>query len=165
MMIARVFKHLIYPDWWWRRHLPESVLRHIQEKVAEAEIGHGGEIRIAVEASLDLLPLSRGISARDRALDVFANLRVWDTEANNGVLLYVLLADRDVEIVADRDIARRVDQAEWEAICREMEALFRAGRHEEALLRGAHRIGELLSALYPGGEKTANQLPDAPVLL
>lgn len=164
-MIARVLKHLIYPDWWWRRHLPESTLRRLQATVSEAETGHGGEIRVAVEASLDLMPLLRGVSAHDRALDVFASLRVWDTEANNGVLLYVLLADRDVEIVADRGIARQVAHADWEAICREMEALFRAGRHEEALLLGARRIGERLAALYPGGEKTANQLPDAPALI
>jgi len=164
-MIARLFQHLLFPDWWRRRPLPEAALRRVQAAVAAAELGHGGEIRIAVEASLDPVSLLRGVTARDRAVEVFSRLRVWDTEANNGVLLYVLLADRDVEIVADRGIARAVSQAEWEAICQAMEALFRAGRHEQALLSGARAIGELLARCYPDGEKTANQLPDRPAML
>jgi uncharacterized membrane protein len=164
-MIARVFRHLFYPDWWWRRRLPAAALSRIESAVAGAESGHVGEIRVAVEASLDLRPLFHGMTARDRAIEVFSELRVWDTEENNGVLLYVLLADRDVEIVADRGIARRVAQAEWEAICQDMEALFRDGRHEEALSLGARRIGDRLAAAYGSGGKAANQLPDRPALV
>lgn len=164
-MFRRVIRHLLLPDWWRRRRLPEAALRRIEAEVVAAEAGHGSELRVVVEASLDLAALLRGTSARSRALEVFASMGVWDTEENNGVLLYVLLADRDVEIVADRGVARRVAQAEWEAICRDMETLFRAGRHEEALLAGVRRIGERLVVLYPGGGKAANQLPDRPVLL
>lgn len=164
-MIARLFRHLMFPDWWRRRHLPEAALHRIQSAVAKAENGHGSELRVAVEASLDALSLLRGVTARERAVEVFSRLRVWDTEENNGVLLYVLLADRDVEIVADRGVAERVPQAEWEQVCQAMEGLFRAGRHEEALLSGAARVGDMLAALYPAGGKTTNQLPDRPAML
>ncbi|MFA5082271.1 MAG: TPM domain-containing protein [Hydrogenophilaceae bacterium] len=164
-MFARIFRHLIFPDWWWRRKLPEAALHRIQSAVASAEKGHSAEIRIAVEATLELPALLRGELARERAVEVFSRLRVWDTEENNGVLLYVLLADHDVEIVADRGVAKRVAQSEWEVICREMEALFRTERQEEALLAGVRLIGERLSALYPDGGKPANQLPDRPAML
>lgn len=165
MMLGRLIRHLLLPDWWRRRRLHAAALQRIRAAVAEAESGRGGELRVAIEASLELAALLRGTSARARALEVFASLEVWDTEENNGVLLYVLLADRDVEIVVDRGIARRVAQAEWEAICQDMEALFRAGRHEEALLTGVRQIGALLAVIYPVGGEAANQLPDSPVLL
>ncbi len=164
-MLKRLFKHLILPAWWWQRKLPLPSLRHIEDAVGAAESGHSGEVRVAVETSLDLGELLQGMSARERAIEVFASLRVWDTEDNNGVLLYVLLADRDVEIVADRGIAARVAQSEWEVICQAMETQFRLGRHEEALLTGVKLIGEKLAAAYPGGEKFANQLPNKPVVI
>jgi uncharacterized membrane protein len=164
-MISRVLKHLVWPDWWQRRYLPEAALDRVKERVVEAERAHDGEIRVAVEASLDLPTLLRGVTARERAVEVFSRLRVWDTEANNGVLLYVLLADRDVEIVADRGVARLVLPSEWEQICHEMEGLFREGKHEAALLLGTGRIGEILTRVYPEEEKQANQLPDRPAVL
>ena len=164
-MIVRLFRHLLFPDWWLRRYLPDAALSRIADEVAAAEVGHSGEIRVAVEGSLDLLPLLHAVSARDRAVDVFAVQRVWDTEENNGILLYVLLADRDVEIVVDRGIAKQVPPSEWEAICQEMEALFRQGRQEEALALGVRRVGARLAALYGDSTKTANQLPDRPSLL
>lgn len=164
-MIARIFRHLAFPDWWWRRHLSEATLARIQKAVEQAEQGHSGEIRVAVEASLEPGALLRGVTARERALEVFSSLRVWDTEENNGVLLYVLLADRDVEIVADRGVARAVAQAEWETICQEMEARFRADQPEQALTSGALRIGGRLRSLFPATGNSANQLPDRPVLL
>lgn len=164
-MIKRLFKHLILPAWWWQRTLPLESLRRIEEAVGQVERGHSGEVRVAVETSLDLGELLRSKSARERAVEVFSALGVWDTEDNNGVLLYVLLADRDVEIVADRGIAARVAQPEWEAICQAMEIQFRLGQHEEALLTGVKLIGEKLAAAYPGGEKLANQLSNKPVVL
>lgn len=164
-MIARMSKHLAFPNWWWRRMLSEPALARVQEAVAHAERGHSGEICVVVETSLDLAALLRGTTARERALEVFARQRVWDTEDNNGVLLYVLLADRDVEIVADRGVARRVDQAEWEAICQEMEALFRLRQGEAALTSGVTRVGAQLARLYPEGGKSANELPDRPIVL
>lgn len=164
-MLLRILRHLAFPDWWWRRRLSAAALARIQAAVARAEAGHGGEIRVAVETGLDLPSLLRGMTARERAVAAFSSLRVWDTEENNGVLLYVLLADRDVEIVADRGIARQIVQADWEHICLEMEGLFRAGQHEDALLAGVRLIGDKLVRLYPDSEKAANQLPDKPALL
>src|SRR5687767_441551 len=104
-----------------RRAFPAHDLQAIEKAIAKSEKRHGGEIRFAVEAALDVPALLRGQSAHGRALEVFSELRVWDTEANNGVLIYLLLADRDVEIVADRGVNRRVGPQGWEAACREME--------------------------------------------
>jgi uncharacterized membrane protein YgcG len=165
MDILRVLKHLLYPDWLGRRAFPPAAMAHIEAAIAASEARHRGEIRFAVEPNLPLLPLLRGQSARDRALEVFAQLRVWDTEENNGVLIYLLLADRDVEILADRGPARLVQPADWEGICRKMEARFRAGRYEEGVLLGIAEIDRRLARLYPRVEEDANELPDRPVRL
>jgi uncharacterized membrane protein len=155
---------LAYPDWWFWRRLPVPAIGRIERAVAESETLHCGEIRVVIEASLDWVPLLRAQSARARALEVFALERVWDTEANNGILIYLLLADRDVEIVADRGMAEVVPHAHWEAICREMEARFGAGRYENALLYGVREVGALLAAHYPRSADTvdSNELPDRP---
>ena len=114
-----------------------------------------GEIRFAIETSLAPLHVSRTISApRARALEVFAHLRVWDTEHNNGVLIYVQLADRDVEIVADRGFEGRVSPAEWEAVCRLMEEHFRAGRFKAGSIAGVDAIGDLLARHFPGATRS-----------
>ncbi len=164
-MLLRTIRHLAAPNWWLFKHLPKCALDHVEAAVAEAERGLGGELRVAVEASLGLGDLLAGKSARQRALEVFSLLRVWDTEDNNGVLLYVLLADRDVEIVADRGVARQISDEQWEPVCREMEALFQVGRQEEALLAGTTAIGDRLRALAHPSEKQGNQLPNRPTLL
>jgi uncharacterized membrane protein len=126
---------------------------------------HNGQIRFAVEAALDIRPLLCNQSARARAIDVFSFLRVWDTEHNNGVLVYLLLADRDVEIVADRGISRHVVPEEWEQICRNMERSFREGRFEEGVLAGIRAVSAHLTRHHPGQGKRQNELPDAPVVL
>ena len=140
-------------------------MRAIEEAIRASEATHHGQIRFAVEAALDVLPLLRNQSARGRAIDVFSLLRVWDTEHNNGVLIYLLLADRDVEIVADRGISSRVGQDEWERICREMEHAFREGRFEEGVLEGIRAVSAHLARYYPGQDKRRNELPDSPVVL
>ncbi len=140
-------------------------MRAIEESIRASEATHHGQIRFAVEAALDLLPLLRNQSARGRAIDVFSLLRVWDTEHNNGVLIYLLLADRDVEIVADRGVSRLVAPAAWERICREMERAFRDRRFEEGVLAGIEAVGAHLVRHYPGASKRPNELPDAPVVL
>jgi uncharacterized membrane protein len=114
---------------------------------------------------MDTTSLLRGLSAREHALDVFSALKVWDTEHNNGVLIYLLLADRDVEIVADRGIHGRVGADGWEAICREMEGAFRAGNFESGVLQGIGRVSEFLQAHFPKDHDGANELPDRPVVL
>jgi len=165
MSLARVIRHLATPAWRRRQLFPSASLKRIEEAIKAAERTHRGEIRFAVESALDIVPLLRGVSARARALDVFANLRVWDTEENNGVLIYLLLADRDVEIIADRGVHMRVGAAGWESVCREMEKRFRAGRFEEAVLYGIAQVSEHLVRHFPGPDRRGDELPDKPVLL
>ena len=108
----------------------------IEQAIAASEREHSGEVRFAVEPALDTSALLAGESARERAIEVFSLLRLWDTDQRNGVLIYLLLADRDIEIVADRGVAAKVDASEWEAICREMEASLRSGDYGAAVVRG-----------------------------
>ncbi|HEY5993546.1 MAG TPA: TPM domain-containing protein [Gallionellaceae bacterium] len=167
MRISRLMKHLSTGRAAVRRVFPPSTLDAIEHAIREAEIRHSGQIRFAVEASLELSPLLAGQTAQQRAVDMFSRLRVWDTEHNNGVLIYLLLADRDVEIVADRGVHAKLGRETWETICREMEAAFRADKFEEGVLAGIHRVGEHLARHYPhpAGTEKANELPDRPVLL
>ena len=127
MDLSRILRHLFATMWSVRRAFPPSALDAIERTIGETEAMHEGQIRFAVEHALDLPQLLAGMSARARAVDVFSHLRVWDTEHNNGVLIYLLLADRDVEIVADRGIYLRVDEG-WEAICHRMEERFQEMR-------------------------------------
>jgi uncharacterized membrane protein len=137
----------------------------IKGAVARGEKRHGGELRFAVEASLPLSCLVAGKSARDRAVDVFAHLRVWDTEHNSGVLIYVLLADRRVEIVADRGINAMVENGVWNSICAKMQQAFGAGRFEDGAVAGIAAISDLLARHFPAGSSNPNELPDEPVVL
>jgi len=130
-----------------------------------AEAGQRGEIRFVVEGPLPFADVWHGRTARQRAADLFGRLGVWDTEENSGVLIYVQLVDRQVEILADRGIAARVAQAEWEAICRRMETAFAAGDYRDGALAAIRRTGELLGEYFPAGAKNPNELPDLPVLL
>lgn len=160
MDIKRVFKHLLYPPWLARRAFPDAAMDRIEAAVTASERLHHGEIRFAVEGALDLGLLLRGISARQRAISLFAELGVWDTEANNGVLIYLLLAERDVEIVADRGFEGRVSAAQWASICREMEAKFAGGEFEAGALSGIERIHALLRAHFPASASESNGNPD-----
>lgn len=145
--------------------MPAPVLARIEQAIAQSEMRHGGQIRFVVEHALDAGSLLRGVSARERALEVFSALKVWDTEHNNGVLIFLLLADHDVEIVADRGIHARVGAPAWESICREMEAAFRDGQFELGVIRGIGRVSSLLEAHFPPTRQGANELPDRPVVL
>lgn len=165
MSLSRLFRHLMSPHWRVRRLFPPAALARIEQAIAQSETRHGGQIRFAVEHALDTVSLLRGLSARERALDVFSALKVWDTEHNNGVLIYLLLADHDVEIIADRGIHGRVGGEGWETICREMENAFREGNFEQGVLGGIERVSSLLAAHYPSGHRGRNELPDRPVVL
>jgi uncharacterized membrane protein len=135
--------------WSVRRTFPARTMDAIEAAIRQSEAGHAGQIRFAVEHSLDLPELLRGLTARERAIDAFSHLRVWDTEHNNGVLIYVQLVSRHIDIVADRGVARKVEQAEWNAVCREMEQAFRRGAFEEGALAAIGRISALLATHYP----------------
>ena len=162
---ARLVLHLGTPSWLVRRRFPASALAAIEAAIAAGEERHEAEIRFVVEGALDPRAILRGVTPRARAIDVFSELRVWDTEHNNGVLIYLLLADRDVEIVADRGVAAKIPAAEWEAICREMEKHLRAGSYGDAAVAGIRATSELLARHFPLRGPRHGEQPDEPVVL
>lgn len=161
----RWIRHLFLDDLALRRAFPAAALEAVARAVAEQEKRHRGELRVAIEGGLPIQALVAGRSARERALEHFTRLRVWDTEDNAGVLVYLLLADHRVEIVADRGIHARVGEAAWEAICGAMQREFAAGRYEEGMRTGLSAISDLLARHFPAGNANPNELPDAPVVL
>ncbi len=165
MNFKRLLRHWFTTDLTRRRAFPTHVLNAIEEQIRASEKQHGGEIRFAIETALDGPALWQEIPARHHAIDVFAQLRVWDTQHNNGVLILVLLADRDVEIVADRGYRGRVSDAAWESVCRAMEAEFRAGRFETGVIKGIQAITSIIAPLFPPQPHDRNELPDRPALL
>jgi uncharacterized membrane protein len=169
MQIARLLRHVAATHWRTRMQFPAATLDAIEEAIKRTEAAHGGEIRFAIETALPPLHVLNNVTPRSRALDVFSHLRVWDTAANNGVLIYVQMADRIVEIVADRGSSERVSQAEWEAVCRLMEGHFRAGRFQAGSIAGVEAVGNLLARHFPPSAARLpvphNQLPDRPTLL
>ena len=149
-----------------RRHFPPATLDAIQHAIAASEHRHFGEIVFAVEGSLSFAQVTRGLSARQRARDVFARLRVWNTEYNTGALVYILLADHAIEIVADRGVAAKVAESDWLPICALMQKHFRAGEYESGAIAGVDAISQLLARHFPAsGEPNPDELPDRPVLL
>jgi uncharacterized membrane protein len=140
-------------------------LNAIENAIKASEATHVGEIRFVVEGCLDGAPLFAGQSARERAIDVFSQLRVWDTQHNNGLLIYVLLADHAVEIVADRGIHDKVSPGEWKQVCRAMEEAFRQSNFEGGVVAGVQAVTRHLAAHFPADGRAGNELPDAPVVL
>jgi uncharacterized membrane protein len=165
MNIKRVVKHLLLTEWKVNRAFPRGALIAIEQAIHASETAHDGEIRFAVEGALNGTPLFRGQSARERAIEVFSQLRVWDTEHNNGVLIYLLLADRDVEIVADRGIHAKVGTQEWERICRMMEGAFKQANYEEGVVSGIRAVTQHLIRYFPASDGERNELLDKPVVL
>lgn len=165
MNVARCARHLCHPRWALRRRFPDAVLQRIESAVRLAETNHAGEIRVALEGDLDLGDLLRDKSSRERAAEVFSQLGVWDTARSNGVLIYVLLADRDVEILADRGFDGLVEPLQWERACRAIDAEFSCGRWEQGLLAGIEAVSAIVAAHFPvqGGDR--RNLPDRPALL
>ena len=165
MNIKRITKHLLLTHWQVNRAFPRPTLLAIERVIKGSEAAHTGEIRFVVEGALDGTPLFKGQSARERAIDVFAQLRIWDTEHNNGVLIYLLLADRDVEIVADRGIHAKVGLEEWERICRKMETAFKQANYEGGVDIGIQAVAQHLMKYFPASGAGQNELPDEPVVM
>jgi uncharacterized membrane protein len=165
MGIRRIGRHLLEHRWRVRRIFPPAALARIGQAIKAGEATHSGQVRFVVEGSLDGAPLFRNQPARERALDIFSQLRIWDTAHNNGVLIYLLLADRDVEIVADRGIDAKVGAAGWEKICQVMEADFRAGNFERGVITGVEAVSRELVTHFPRSGAGPNELPDAPVVI
>ena len=165
MKLSRVLRHLLLPDWWVRRVLARADLTAIGDAITACEKLHRGELRFVVEASMPLNALRADQSPRARAVNLFSSLRVWDTEENSGILIYVQLVDRRVEILADRGIAAQVSQAEWDAICRGMEQRFREGQWRQGAVQAVTRAGELLATHFPARDNNPNELPDQPLVI
>lgn len=165
MGIRRIGKHLLEHHWRVRRIFPPEVLTTIERAIKAGEATHSGQVRFVVEGALDGKPLFRDQPPRERALDVFSQLRIWDTVHNNGVLIYLLLADRDVEIIADRGIDAKVGADGWDKICKAMETDFKAGNFAGGVIRGIEAVSRELAAHFPKQRGGKNELPDAPVVI
>jgi uncharacterized membrane protein len=165
MVNPAILRALLLPEWLARRAFPKADLDAVEKAVFAAEAGQRGEIRVVVALSPDLADVLRGRAVRERAEEAFARLRVWDTEANSGVLIYLAWAERQVEIVADRGIAARVPAAAWEEICADLAAGCRAGRPAAALVAAVEAVGVLLRAHFPAaGAVNPDELPNRPRL-
>ena len=162
----RLFKHRWLDETDTARALDTAALQRLEARVAASERRHSGEIRLCVEAGLPLSYLWRGATARERALAMFGKLRVWDTAANNGVLIYLLLAEHAIEIVADRGLNAHVSHAQWQSIVHGMREAFRAGRFEDGLNAAVDAVDALLARHFPlaEGEANPNELPNRPIV-
>lgn len=165
MKIKRIVKHLLATHGQVRRAFPRSALREIEHVIKASEADHTGEIRFVVEGGLDGAPLFRGQSSRERAIELFSQLRMWDTQDNSGLLIYLLLADRAVEIVADRGISAKVSPNEWTRICREMETAFRQSDYARGVAGGLQSVTRHLVEHFPADGRNPNELPDKAVVL
>ncbi len=165
MDLMRCFKHLIAAPFQMPRSFSPAVLVAIESAVAAQEIRHRGEMRFVVETGLSPGRLLRGMTPRQRAIELFGELGVWDTEQNSGVLIYLLFADHAVEILADRGIQARAGNAAWEGICRQMQERFAAGDFSAGSLAGIQAIGEQLTLHFPASGGNPNELPDKPLVL
>lgn len=159
--VRRIFQHAL-AEISWRRSFSPPVLKRIGEAVKESEKHHGGEICFVMEPALSWEALWKGQSPRHRAAEIFARTHVWDTEHNVGVLIYVLLGDRDVEILSDRGLNGKVSPAEWESVCQTMEKHFRTGLYEEGALAGLTQVTQLMARHSPPTQHRPNELPDSP---
>jgi uncharacterized membrane protein len=162
-MANRLLRHLFASPLAVRRHFSAEVLAAIESEIGRTELQHGGELRFAVEGSLDAAAVWRDVTPRDRAMQVFSGLKMWDTAANSGVLIYVLLADRAVEIIADRGHGDISANPEWLAACRAMEQWFAKGDYQHGAIEGIAMVGQLIVRCFPAVDR--NELPVAPILL
>ena len=161
----RLWQHWQYPLWRVTRYFPTQALRDLGEHIGLSERYHRGEIRFVVEARLNTATVLSGLDTRSRALQWFGELGVWDTAENCGVLVYVLFADRAVEVVADRGIAAKVPHEEWQAVCNTMQVLFQQGDFTAGLTQGLQQVNQILCQHFPAdGTATVNELPNEVIL-
>ena len=166
MRVARTLRHLFATRAGTRRHFTDQVLEAIEKGIVAAETRCSGEIRFVVETALELPEVWGGLAPRERALHVFSSLHMWNTELRNGVLIYVLAADRDVEVVADQGASSVIPLDQWEGVCRLMEGHFRAGRFAEGSVAGIDAVGGLLARHFPPPRgANRDELPNQPTLL
>lgn len=163
--IKRWCIHSFIAPWRWRKLFPKPTLKAIELAIQQSESHHSGELRFAIENSLASQQIWHGMTSRQRAVEVFSNLKVWDTEENSGVLIYLLLAERTVHIIADRGINKKVTQCQWDSIVQAMQQAFRQGDFQAGALIGIEQITALLTQHFPASADNPNELPDAPVIL
>lgn len=163
MNLQRIITHLLTPGWFAQRVFCRADLAAIESAVAASEKNHRGELRFVFEGPLPWPALWRDLSVRHRAAQLFAQLGVWDTEENSGILIYVQLMDHRVEILADRGIAQRVPQAQWDALCRGLEVAFRQKNYRGGALEAITKASELLVQYFPARRENPNELSDRPV--
>ncbi len=161
----RWLRHAFMPPWSWRLSFPVKVLDEIEKAVRYSESQHRGELRFAIENALSPGWVWQGMASRHRATQVFSSLRVWDTEENSGVLIYVNLADRCVVILADRGIDKCVDQSEWNRIANLMKDDFKQGNFQQGSLKAVDAITELLTKYFPADSVSRNELPNRPIII
>ena len=165
MKFTRAIKHIFHNPWIVERCFPKESMKRIENAIKASEHLHSGQVVVAIEPALDFGHILRTISPRSRSIDVFSRLRIWDTAQNNGVLIYLLLADRDVEILADRGIHQAAGQEAWELICREMEQSFRLGEFEAGVIKGIERVGAILQDKFPPNGAQKDELSNKPSVL
>lgn len=165
MDLRRLFRHLMTPQWWVLRAFDRATVDAIERAVAAAEQGHRGELRFVVEGLLPVGHLLRGRTARERAVELFSDLRVWDTEHNTGILIYVQMADRCVEVLADRGISARVPQSDWDELCRALENAFAAADYRGGATAALDRAGRLLAEHFPAAAENPDEMSDRPIVV
>lgn len=165
MKLQRILRHVAYNRLATRRAFPPATLQRIRDAIATSEQSHRGEIRFVVEGEWPWSPLLNGMTTRERALELFSRERVWDTEENTGILFYVLLAEHQIEIIADRGIHARVGSGAWESICQQMQQDFARGDYEKGSLEAVGTATRLLAEHFPANGENPNELSDQPVLL
>jgi uncharacterized membrane protein len=165
MNLARCLRHLCAPPWRVGRAFPARTLEAIEQAVEASETRHAGELRVVIEGALHPLAALRGHSGRERAIEIFSALRIWDTAHNSGVLIYLLMADHDIEIIADRGIQSAVGDAEWAALCERLERRFRRSEFGDGMLEAVEAVTQALARHFPPDGNSHNELPDRVVVL
>ena len=163
--INRLFRHLFIWPGSTKKYFSPAAMARISAAIVQSEHTHWGEIFFVIEVNLPIWDVFRNKSAQQRAVEIFAQTHVWDTELNNGVLIYLLLADHHFEILADRGIHHHVGPYGWEKVCREMEQLFLQGEFESGIMVGIGKIGAHLKKHFPGNGEKINELSDTPLIL
>jgi uncharacterized membrane protein len=162
---SRLFKHLFATSRQTKKYFPASGLQLIEDRIAESEIGHSGQIRVVIETTLSPYAIWHQQSSRERAIEVFSLQKIWDTENNNGVLIYLLMADHAFEIIADRGVHQKVGDEFWKKVCEMMEIRLKNSDFQEGVLTGIHEIDQILRKFYPASVITPNELSDEPILI
>lgn len=164
-MLKRFFVNLFFPRWKFTKLFPKKSLENIELVIRDSEKRHNGELVFLVEVKFPVPLIMQKITPRQRAIELFSKYKVWDTEFNNGVLIYLLLSEKQIEIVADRGIAKKIPQKEWDSILERMKANFKAGYFEKGVILGIAEITEILATHFPPPSDKANELSDKPIII